>query len=46
MSPSTTTIAVTLFELVAFIGMVIVLFSTLGHGGFNPNAAGHENFGN
>jgi hypothetical protein len=39
MSPSATTIAVTVFELVAFVGMVVVLFSTLGHGGFNPSAA-------
>lgn len=32
------TIALTIFELVAFIGMIVVLFSTLGHGGFNPGA--------
>jgi hypothetical protein len=42
MSPSATTIAVTVFELVAFVGMIIVLFSTLGHGGFNPTAAGRS----
>jgi hypothetical protein len=36
--PSTATLALTAFELVAFIGMIVVLFTNLGHGGFNPSA--------
>lgn len=35
---STSTIAVSIIELVAFVGMVVVLFTHLGHGGFNPSA--------
>ncbi len=38
MSTSAGTIALTIFELVAFIGMIVVLFTNLGHEGFNPNA--------
>jgi hypothetical protein len=38
MSTSAGTVALTIFELVAFVGMIIVLFTNLGHGGFNPSA--------
>ena len=36
MSTSAGTIALTVFELVAFVGMMVVVFTNLGHGGFNP----------
>lgn len=38
MSTSASTIVLSVFELVAFITMIVILFSHLGHGGFNPGA--------
>lgn len=37
--PSTATLALAAFELLAFVGMIVVLFTNLGSGGFNPGSA-------
>ncbi|XPS71004.1 hypothetical protein M3J09_003195 [Ascochyta lentis] len=35
--PTASTLAIAMFELIAFIGMIVILFTNLGHGGFQPS---------